>query len=278
MFSNSSVPPPHSPPSLALGFVAFRPDPSFYDRIELAVGMGIRVFVFDNAPDALDHVRLGALGHGCLHYTTAGNNLGLGVGLSAICASAYMLGCDYLLFFDQDTRFAAETLTYAARLLEKHAVQRKASHAAIVLRGPCGPGVDHQPIDTLLAISSGSIYLLQNLARIGWHNPRYFVDGVDYEFCLRARAHNFLIAVCSGAPGFDHVSDQADATVTVFGRNLRLRRYPPSRVFDSLSAYGRLAATSVGRGDLGAFYSVLRSMAIFVSGQCLAHLLLPRSN
>lgn len=278
MSSISTSPPLHSPQDLAIGFVTFRPDPSFYDRVALACGMGLQVFVFDNAPTATDHARLGTPEQRYLHYTTAGNNVGLGVGLSVVCASAYAHGCEYLLFFDQDTRFTADTLDYARSLLQRHVAQMKASHAAMMLQAPRGGSADHQPIDTLLAISSGTLFFLRNVARIGWHNPRYFVDGVDYEFCLRARSRNYRIAVCSGAPGFDHVSDQADTTRILFGRHLRLRKYPRSRLVDSLSAYVRLAATSLGRGDLRALYSVVRSMAIFVLGQSLARLLLRRSN
>jgi len=269
---------PGTMPAPALGFVTFHPDPGFYDRVALACSNGFQVFVFDNAPAATDHSFMNQQERRNLHYMTAGNNLGLGVGLSALCASAYARGCEYLLFFDQDTRFTMETLDYAKTFLQRQVAQVKESHAAVVLQAPSGNADDHRPIDTLLAISSGMLFLLHNVARIGWHNPKYFVDGVDYEFCLRARSRNFRIAICSGAPGFDHVTDQADTTRTVFGRQMRLRKYRFSRVADSLWAYVRLTITSLGRGDLRGTYAVVRSMGIFIVGQCLAWILLRGSN
>jgi len=265
-------------PALAIGFVTYHPDAGFYDRLEQLRALGVPVFLFDNAPAATDHARLNGFDGDFLHYATAGNNVGLGVGLSTICASAYARGHDYLLFFDQDTRFTPATLSYATALLERQAEQIKTSHVAVVLQAPRGDGSDHQLVDQLLAISSGMLFLLHNTGRIGWHNPRYFVDGVDYELCLRARAHGYKVALCSGAPGFDHVSDQADKDTVLFGRRLRLRKYPWRRVYDSLRAYIRLSFASLARGDLRAWWSVVRSMFIYILAQFLARILLRESN
>ena len=274
MLSISSAASPGTSQRLALGFITYHPDAGFYDRVALIADMGLPVFLFDNAPATTDHRRLSVYEQRGLHYITAGNNVGLGVDLSAVCASAYAHGCEYLLFFDQDTRFTAQTLRYAESLLDNQMKQAKETHAAVVLQAPRGDSTDHRLVDTMLAISSGSLFLLHNLARMGWHNPRYFVDGVDYEFCLRARARNLRIATCSGAPGFDHVTDQADQDSEIFGRRIRLRRYPFWRVRDSLSAYLRLTVTSLARGDFRALGSVVRSLFIFILGQCLARLLL----
>lgn len=171
-----------------------------------------------------------------------------------------------------------DMLDYAKSLLRQQAEQIKTSHAAVVLQAPRGDGTDHRLVEQLLAISSGMLFVLDNVARMGWHNPRYFVDGVDYEFCLRARARGYKIAVCSGAPGFDHVTDQADKDHVLFGRPLRLRKYPWRRVFDSLGAYARLSLTSLGRGDLRGLGAVVRSMTIYILAQCLARFLLRESN
>jgi rhamnosyltransferase len=263
---------------LAIGFVTYHPDAGFYARLAQLRELGVPVFLFDNAPSAADHARLNGFDREFLHYVTAGNNVGLGIGLSVICASAYARGHEYLLFFDQDTRFTAETLEYAKSLLRQQAEKITTSHVAVVLQAPRGDGTDHRLVDQLLAISSGMLFVLHNVARMGWHNPRYFVDGVDYEFCLRARARGYKIAVCSGAPGFDHVTDQADKDRVLFGRTLRLRKYPWRRVFDSIGAYARLSMTSLARGDLRGLWSVVRSMSIYILAQCLARFLLRESN
>jgi rhamnosyltransferase len=276
--SDSSEPPAGEIREFAIGFVTYRPDGGFYDRVPLACELGHEVFVFDNAPESTDHPRLNAGGNPRLHYSTAGKNLGLGIGLSAVCASAYAHGCKQLLFFDQDTRFTAETLNYVKSFLQQQGGLVDATHASVTFQAPRGDDTDHRPVDTLLAISSGSLFLLRNVAAMGWHNPKYFVDGVDYEFCLRARARQLRVAICSGAPGFDHVSDQADSTHEVFGRPMRLRKYPWSRVLDSLSAYVRLAFVSLGRLDMRGFFSVMRSLAIFVGGQSLARIFIRGKN
>lgn len=277
MLPTSTSAPPGATRTLAIGFVTYHPDAGFYDRVPLACGLGHDVLVFDNAPDATDHQRLNAAAQTNLVYATAGKNLGLGIGLSTVCATAYARGRKHLLFFDQDTRFTAETLNYANAFLDRHGAQLQATHAAVTFQAAREDGSDHQPVDRLLTISSGSLFFLDNLAALGWHNPKYFVDGVDYEFCLRARARKFRVATCSGAPGFDHVSDQADSTHRVFGRPRRLRRYPFSRITDSISAYLKLALVSAGRFDGRGFVAVMRSLAIFVGSQILARMMIRNS-
>jgi rhamnosyltransferase len=261
---------------LAIGIVTYHPGPGFYDRVELVANLGVPVYVFDNSPVSTDVSRLLSRQDGEVTYITAGENAGLGFGLSVICATARAHSHDNVLFFDQDTGFTSATIEYALDFAARRAPALGASHTAVVFQAPQRSGFDHEVRDVLLAISSGSLFFLANLERIGWHNRSYFVDGVDYEFCLRSRAKGFRIGTCAGAPGFDHMSEQPDVTRAVIGLRLRLRKYRAARILDSLSAYVRLTAYSLRRVDLHATLTIVRSMAIFVLGQILARLPLGR--
>lgn len=269
-------------PMLAIGLISYNPEASFYERALLARRSGLPVFVFDNSPDRTDAARLLASdtpGPGAeLHYITAGKNVGLGLGLATLCATSFAHGFQCLLFFDQDTRFTAETLQYASRFAGTRGNDLMAHYAAVVLQSPEAQPDTGAIRDVVLAISSGMLILLPVAHRIGWHDHSFFVDGVDYEFCLKARAHGMRIGVRAGAPGFDHQAEQPDVPRQFMGRIWRLRKYAPSRVLDSLSAYWRLCWASVRRLDGKALLIVVRSASIFLLGQFLARMPLRRAD
>jgi GT2 family glycosyltransferase len=50
-----------------------------------------------------------------------------------------------------------------------------------------------------LVITSGSMVRRQVVEKIGFPRPDFFIDFVDYEYCLRARSHGYKIAVITGA-------------------------------------------------------------------------------
>ena len=272
-FSTAPVP--------AIGFITYNPDSGFYDRVALAVHANWPVFVFDNSPASTDVNRLlrspDSASHPALHYTTLGKNAGLGVGLASLCATAMAHGHEELLFFDQDTRFSMETLSHVRAFSEQRLPALRQSYAAVVFRG-LDPRLASSVLhDTMLAISSGMLIVLDNARRMGWHDHSYFVDGVDYEFCLNARAHGFRIGILPGAPGFDHETEQPDVPRLFMGRTWRLRKYAVARVLDSLSAYARLSARSAMRLDAAALVAVVRSASIFLVGQLLARVPLRRA-
>jgi hypothetical protein len=63
-----------------------------------------------------------------------------------------------------------------------------------------------------LLISSGSLFNLNILKKINWNNVKYFVDGVDYEFCLRANKMGYLLQrIGSAARPVSHCSIPARA-------------------------------------------------------------------
>jgi len=127
--------------------------------------------------------------------------------------------------------------------------------------------------DVLLAISSGSVFYLENLRRIGWHNPTYFVDGVDYEFCLNSSNHRLLVGECSTTPGFDHETEQADHTTTVFGQRRRVRRYSWARMTDSAVASTRLLGAALMTGNGRFAYAISRLLAGYLWWQLVSRIL-----
>jgi rhamnosyltransferase len=181
-----------------------------------------------------------------------------------------------LLFLDQDTKFTLATLNfinttlvelkndfnlYAAiqfsnKILSSDVVERKCKLE-----------------QKNLLISSGSLFNLKNLKKINWHNPNYFVDGVDYEFCLRANFSGYLLGECSNTPGFDHVTGQADKSYHIFKRKLFLRVYNSYRIRDILNAYIKLFVLSIIYCKFYYTLIFIKSFMIFSFYQILVRIL-----
>jgi rhamnosyltransferase len=257
---------------VAIGFVVFYPPESFFVRLNLVRSLGHRVYIYDNSPDS-GCTFAQCRDSGDTAYATSGQNAGLGVGLATITSAAFNDGIDVLLFLDQDTGISERTLDFIERFWKQSSGAERATYSAIVFDGKSSRSQRAGTVvDVLLAISSGSLFVLGNLAVIGWHNKTYFVDGVDYEFCLRSRKAGFKIGLVRGVADFDHVSEQPDKLYRILGKSLPIRRYSRSRVADSLQAYGRLLVYCARGFDLKAMVHVFRSMAIYVFGQVVARI------
>ena len=251
------------------GFIVYHSEPVFLIRVAMLVAAGRKLYIFDNSPDD-PGVREAVRAMPTVTYLTAGKNVGLGCAFCAIGAQAYYDGHEYLMFFDQDTCFNLETVQCVDDQVAKMAAYSISDYLVVAFSS----GVTRAPAaavtDVMFVISSGSLLFLENLKRVGWHNPRYFVDCVDYELCLKARIHRLRLGIHGATPGFDHVSEQPDAQVYFFGKTLLVRKYSSARVHDAIRGYMRLCTDAFLAGQFVFLMATVRSASIYLLGQCLA--------
>jgi rhamnosyltransferase len=259
--------------ALALGFVIYRPEASLLDRVQRAAEAGFEVYIFDNSPQQ-ELVRNICSGKQRVHYFTCGKNLGLGVGVSFVCAQAYYQSHTTLLFFDQDTNFSEETLDF----IESFYLNRpelQSTHSAVAFDassfGKAEPRECFKKVP--LVINSGSMFFLKNVMTIGWHSEKYFVDGVDYEFCLRSKIRGFQIGKFSCTPGFDHSSEQADREYQIFGKSYAMRAYSLSRIVDVAKSSLKLIFAATIGGEFKFASNIVRLWAIYLVVQILVRFL-----
>lgn len=74
---------------IAIGFVTYRPTENLVTRLIKASEMGFAIYLFDNSPE------FGIIRNFCqsppgstIRHMTCGKNIGLGYGISSICAQA----------------------------------------------------------------------------------------------------------------------------------------------------------------------------------------------
>ena len=251
--------------NISLGFVVFNQEEALLERLELASQAGFSLYIFDNSPEKSSVRDFCAAREDC-YYFTCGKNVGLGYGISMICAQAYYDNYSTLLFFDQDTVFSNETLNFIEQYFRIN--RRVLGEYSSIIFNSKGSIVQFRNV--LLGISSGSLFILENLKSINWHNVSYFVDCVDYEFCLNSNNHGFRIAEYTATPGFDHQTGQPDIEYIVLGYCLRLRKYSITRIMDALHGYLRLWWASLRSGNLRFLVVITRSWVIYMSAQILA--------
>jgi rhamnosyltransferase len=129
-----------------------------------------------------------------------------------------------------------------------------------------------------MAINSGSLFFLKNLKNMGWHDEKYFVDCVDYEFCLKSQKVGLKIGAYMCTPGFDHSSEQADKKYKLFGKLYSFRAYPLFRIKDTCKASAKLIVTALYLGKFKFAAKISRLIFIYFFIQITARILNPVSN
>ena len=254
----------------AIGLILYHPEECLFKRVDQMVGLGFCVYIFDNSPFCT-HYSKAVQEISNVRYLTAGKNVGIGFSLSTLCATAYAHGYPRLLFLDQDTGISSRTLEFIETFSRSLPTQIENQYAALVFSGNQVGGYSFQ--ETSLAISSGSLFNLSVLKQIGWHNETYFVDCVDYEFCVRARRCGFMIGLISNTPDFDHISEQPDKILNLFGKCLLVRCYSVKRIKDALGAYLNLIVGGLFQNRLSDTYALSRSMGLYIFGQLMARII-----
>jgi rhamnosyltransferase len=243
---------------LALGIITYKPGQNLIARLGATLQAGYSIYLFDNSPEDDSARKLAGENATKIVYMTCGKNAGLGFALASICARAYYDGCQVLLFFDQDTVFTSDTLDFIRGFYEQHTELQK-EYSAVVFNSKNTPMAERGGLalnTVLLTVNSGSLYFLENLRRLNWHNINYFVDCVDYEFCLSSYNNGFKIGEYTKTPGFDHSAEQADSIYKFFGTERPMRAYPLSRVCDSIFATLKLLIKSALTGNYIFFYEI----------------------
>lgn len=253
---------------VAIGIVVYNAGENLLGRLKMAVEAGHSVYIFDNSPSN-DSVKQLAKNQQGIEYFTCGNNVGLGYGISTVCAQAEADNFQALMFFDQDTGFSKETLDFVEQFYsdKKHLVSEYSAflfNAKNVGKGATNHGGLR---DVLLAINSGSLYFLKNLKKLGWHDHSYFVDGVDYKFCLDSSKNNMKIGECSYTPGFDHVTEQEDSIYSFLGKDYQFRPYSFKRIVDTSVSSVRLITYSLLNGEWRFLKVFVRLFSIYLVTQ-----------
>ena len=196
---------------IAAVIVVYRPDPELLLQLLANIAGDVaQVSLFLNSPLSLELIARfrAVMAPTPLRVLGNGTNVGLGLAYNEAARAARTAGCNLVMLFDQDStpvpgmpgRLAA-ALDDACRwfgpvaVVGPRPIQPEPStdykFPFITPRGVDRSGGASNLCEIAFVISSGSMIDLAALEMIGPFREDFFIDGIDVEWCFRARAHGF---------------------------------------------------------------------------------------
>lgn len=248
--------------NMAIGIVLYNPEKDYIDKLYEILKAGYDIFLFDNSATAIKNSKINKF-----NYYHSPTNLGLSSGMKQICINALNEGFKTLLYFDQDTEFTLETLDYTYRIQNSFFEVNKKNYLAISMSE--NKFFDKNIVDVKLLRNSGTIFLLDQLKLINWFDTSFFVDGVDYDFCLRAKLNKLKLGKFGSVPDFDHEINQGYSEYTFFKSKIFGRRYSQKRLTDIMSSTGKILKKSILNFEIFFALRVLLLTFIFMFYQLI---------
>lgn len=266
-----------------IAIILYKPDHSTYQRIKTSIAEGYFLYIFDNFPD--DKSKLLIEEHKKnIRYFTFDKNVGVGTALRTMCATAYYEGYQNLLYFDQDTIYNKETLKYIFGYINVSSDTinfiRREKILSVTFREAVTNRKEKQFTKISIGkydlnivdftISSGTLFNLENLKKVGWHDESYYMDGVDYYICLSAEAMGLKVAEIFNTPGLDHQTEQGNKNYKFLFKTYSGRKYPIYRIKNYIYSSFRLTIKSVLIGSKKTL-KILKMLVVYILTQALIY-------
>jgi rhamnosyltransferase len=195
---NTSGPPVDS---VCAVVVAYFPDEAFGARLRGLLPQAAGVVVVDNTPEEGAASRLENALHGLprVHLISNRANLGISAALNQGLDHAVTAGCKWALTLDQDTQCFPDMVSTLLGVSEAckptpvvvggNYLDPRSRHPKVAI-GEAGAFLPQKTV-----ITSGSLVDARLALAMGGFREDYFIDQVDHEFCLRARAHGHQVVI-----------------------------------------------------------------------------------
>ena len=181
--------------------VTYHPDAGFAARAARIAPQVAHTVIVDNGSDAGAMSGLHALtAHPGIALIANGANLGIARGLNQGIEYARSRGCGWAVLLDQDSA-VDDTLVKSLRAVAADFPGPRLAVVGARFRDTQGRPADTLPLgqaggrwrEVESVITSGSLVSLAAHAAIGPFRDDFFIDYVDTEYCLRARALGYAV-------------------------------------------------------------------------------------
>ncbi|PSV46783.1 hypothetical protein [Photobacterium indicum] len=163
-----------------------------------------------------------------LKLISKGANIGLSKSLNLICETSSKLGYDYCCVLDQDSTLSLDAISEIHRLISINVI----SNAAIV-----SPTIVYEFKNSKIAksneeyravdwvITSGSFINIAIFINSNGFDENYFIDRIEYDYCMEARKNGFDIIQVSNAFLFQKLGSSEERFGIKFFQHSPLRNY-----------------------------------------------------
>lgn len=187
--------------------VTYFPDSQLMDRLERVTVQVAQTVIVDNGSPALCVERIKEFSKGsAIHLILNEFNEGIASAMNAGVRWAASRGFHWVLTLDQDTLVAGDMVETFETVVRSYP---RPEHLAVIgsnyqdkVNGklffePVGK-TDSFPSNKITSVlTSGSLVSVDAFNAIGGFRDDFFIDCVDHEFCLHARARGFDVVVTS---------------------------------------------------------------------------------
>ncbi len=252
----------------------YEPSINSINRILEVASMGFSIIILDNSCKI--EKRLLAVNN--VNYYHFEKNIGLSGGINFITKKAFDLGYLALLNFDQDTVFTRKTLDFVYDVFFNYVINEKFGRNLICLsfrdlinnnsREFIQINSEIYRIDEVdFTINSGSLYILKFYNKFIWFSNNYFVDGLDYFFCLSANKYGYKIMECYSTPDLNHSIEQDDQSFHFLCFKFTGRKYSISRNIEFLKSHFRLIFQTIFNLQFRQFFFLIKSLIVYILSQ-----------
>jgi len=228
----------HIPPykeNICALIVTYYPDREFPERVKKIARQVAHIIIVDNGSD--QHSRL------MLHNLTDINNInlienernmGIATALNQGICWLKDRGYQWVLTLDQDTvpfDFMIETLLQVYNNLEQKdkVAIIGSNYYTLMNKSRYQFGINSLYVEKKSVITSGSLISIAAFNIIGPFRDEFFIDHVDHEYCLRARAKGFkIIMACE--PIMRHMIGEATKHRLLL-LTLEIEKHPANRYY-----------------------------------------------
>lgn len=219
--------------------VTFHPDIQFPSRVEKIAQQVTRVIVVDNHSDSDSQGMLKLLADQDAQLSIIWNdkNLGVATALNQGIALAKQMGFQWVVTFDQDSEIEDNAISHLAAICE----DVRALPGALIGSNHIDANSHRYYIDPAryknrnwiyakTVITSGTLLSMGVFDDIGPFREEFFIDGVDHEYCLRARSKRYKV-ILSLKPLLRHPMGNRKVNHLPFCPSISLpsTNYPPTR-------------------------------------------------
>ncbi|SBS40424.1 hypothetical protein MSP8887_04372 [Marinomonas spartinae] len=242
--------------------VLYHPDDNAFLNVKNALKAGLKVVVYLNKVDEIFLKKLYDL-----DVLIIGDNTNAGLGKAFYEVEQYLFqnGFEYYVYFDQDT--IVSDSFWNNLVLECRGVYDVDTGLVFYT----SEGADK--FNSGIVISSGCLFSISVMKEVGFHDPTYFVEGVDYDYCVKVRRKSLKVKVLE-VTGIDHQSLQDGEDIDFFGQTYRARLYGWRRVKDFNFSQLKLLFRSFRYGMYFFSFFFLKSIVSFNLNEILSLLLL----
>lgn len=211
------------------GVTLFYPTDEELKSIEKYKEIFEKIYIYDNTDNKEKKGELYFKDKDMFIYYGSNENNGLSVAYNKMCKNAIEDGFDYICLFDQDSNISNADLKKCIDYIKRDRDKFVGVYAPEII-------YDHEPrvikdnkeivADEInWVISSGSFVNLHTYIKIGGFDEEYFIDRIDYDYCMSMKKYAFKTKQLKNVFLFQSLGEVKRTIIGNISQHTALRHY-----------------------------------------------------